>query len=70
MSAYSTIVIDREEAEKMVREVRAKKNDPVSQLSDEELDKELHEYVYSENYQAIVGCCKNYTIKPNPPTSL
>ena len=36
MSAFSTLEIDRKEAEEMVRAVRAKRrDDPVSQLSDE-----------------------------------
>lgn len=63
MSAYSTQYITREKAEDMVREVRAKKrDDPVHTLSDEELDGELHEYVYSEKHTDIVGTLTNYII--------
>lgn len=62
MSAYSTITITREQAEDMVRAVRAKRKDDVSQLSLEELDAELHEYVYSEEHTDIVGVLRNYDI--------
>lgn len=62
MSAYSTKEITREEAEKMVLECRAKKYNPVKHLTDRELDEELHEYVYSENYDDIVGVLYNYII--------
>ena len=64
MSAYSTKDITREEAEKMVREVRASiaPPDSVSSLSDIELDEELHTYVYSEKYTEIVGLLYNYSI--------
>ena len=68
MSAFSTLEIDRKEAEEMVRAVRAKRrDDPVSQLSDEALMDELHEYVYSERHTEIVGVLHNYwlTNKPN-----
>ncbi len=63
MSAYSTIDITREEAERMVEECRMKKDRSVKALSKEELDRELHEYVYSENYTDIVGHLYNYMIK-------
>ena len=63
MSAYSTKDITRAEAERMVAQCRAKKDRSVFALSEEELDRELHEYVYSENYQDIVGCLYNYNIK-------
>jgi len=63
MSAYSTKDISREEAEKMVEMCRLKNDRSVKALSNEELDKELHEYVYSENYTDIVGLLYNYNIK-------
>lgn len=64
MSAYSTKTISRQEAEDMVRAVRAKRiDDPVSSLSRRELDDELHEYVYSGNHADIVGVLQNYMIK-------
>ena len=62
MSAYSTIYITREQAEDMVMAVRRKKERPLSHLTVEELDKELHEYVYSENYPDEVGFLRNYNI--------
>lgn len=62
MSAYSTKTITRKEAERMVRAVRAKKIS-ISGLTNEELDNELHEYVYSENYPDEVGVLYNYIIK-------
>lgn len=62
MSAYSTKEITRAEAEEMVIKCRMRKID-VSALSDRELDDELHEYVYSENYTDIVGILYNYIIK-------
>lgn len=64
MSAYSTREVTREEAERMVQECRMKKDRSVKALSDEELDAELHEYVYSERYKDIVGLLYNYIIKP------
>jgi hypothetical protein len=64
MSAYSTITITRQEAENMVRAAREKRNRSVQLLSNEELDQELHEYVYSENYTDIVGVLYNYNITP------
>lgn len=64
MSAYSTKYIDRGEAERMVRAVRAKKrDDPVCKLTNDELDAELHEYVYSEKHADIVGLLYNYIIE-------
>lgn len=63
MSAYSTITITREKAEEMVEMCRAKNNRSVKALTDEELDKELHQYVYSEDYTDIVGILNNYLIK-------
>lgn len=48
----------------MVEECRMKKDRSVKALSNEELDRELHEYVYSENYTDIVGLLYNYNIKP------
>lgn len=62
MSVYSTLEITRKEAEEMVSRVRALKDKSVELLSDEELDKELHEYVYSQNYPEIVGVLHNYII--------
>ena len=62
MSAYTTIDITRKTAEDMVRKVREKQQDPVSQLSDKELDKELHKYVYSGQHSDIVGVLYNYKI--------
>ena len=66
MSAFSTKDITRAEAEEMVRTVRRKLHpaDEVSRLSDEELDGELHEYVYSEEHTEIVGVLYNYNIRP------
>lgn len=49
----------------MVRGVRALKNDDVSRLTDEQLDRELHEYVYAERYTDIVGFLNNYIITPS-----
>jgi len=63
MSAYTTLTITREQAEDMVQKVRCKKDRSVNALSDEELDKELHEYVYSGKYTDIVGFLYNYTIE-------
>lgn len=64
MSAYSTKNITRSEAEDMVRAVRKKRQpvDAVSLLTDEELDEELHKYVYSEKHTDIVGVLYNYNI--------
>jgi len=67
MSIYSTLYIDRERAEKMVRDCRnLEKIDDVSQMSLQELDEELHKFVYSnENsnkYTDIVGYANNYII--------
>lgn len=65
MSAYSTKTITREDAERMVRTCRAKKmgGDAVSCLTNEELDSELHDYVYSERHTDVVGCLYHYIIK-------
>lgn len=63
MSSYTTKEITREEAEEMVSAVRAKKDRSVKALSDKELDSELHEYVYSEEYPNEVGVLYNYIIK-------
>ena len=68
MSVYSTKHISREEAESMVRAVRAKSDDSVSQMTTEELDSELHEYVYSGEHNDIVGVLYNYIIE-HPPTN-
>lgn len=67
MSAYSTKYINREEAERMVREARVKNRiqDAVSLLTDEQLDDELHEYVYSGKYNDVVGVLYNYIIQDN-----
>lgn len=64
MSAYSTLEITRQEAEEMVRAVRRKLEpvDAVSMLSKEQLDEELHEYVYSGKHTEIVGLLHNYSI--------
>ena len=64
MSAYSTKDITRKEAEDMVRAVRLKIKplDDVSKLTTQELDDELHEYVYSEEHTEIVGTLYNYDI--------
>lgn len=63
MSAFSTKYVSREEAERMVLECRQKRERPLASVSDEDLDRELHEYVYSENYTDIVGVLYNYIIK-------
>lgn len=64
MSAYTTKEITRAEAEAMVRAVRLRlKPVDVSSLSLEQLDDELHEYVYSEKHTDIVGLLYNYIIK-------
>ena len=62
MSVYSTQYITRKEAEDMVKAVRMKLDRGVEALSDEELDKELHEYVYSDAHADIVGLHYNYII--------
>jgi len=62
MSAYSTLTISRKQAEHMVKRVRERNDKSVESLSDEDLDKELHEYVYSEKYTDIVGLLFNYQI--------
>ena len=69
MSIYSTLYIDRESAENMVRKCRdlEKKKDDISQMSLQELDEELHKFVYSNEdsnkYTEIVGYANNYIIK-------
>lgn len=63
MSTYTTLTITREQAEDMVKQVRCKKDRSVNALSDEELDEELHEYVYSGKYSDIVGVLYNYNIE-------
>jgi len=63
MSTYTTRTITRKEAEDMVKKVRCKKDRSVNSLSNEELDKELHKYVYSEKYTDIVGFLTNYQIQ-------
>lgn len=65
MSAYSTITITREEAERVVMACRNKGKyyNALQMLSDEEIDKELHMYVYSGNYTDEVGLLYNYEIK-------
>lgn len=62
MSVYTTLTISRKQAEHMVKRVRARNDRSVESLSDEDLDKELHEYVYSEKYTDIVGLLYNYQI--------
>ncbi len=62
MSIYTTLTISREQAEHMVKRIRERNDRSVESLSDEELDKELHEYVYSERYTDIVGLLFNYRI--------
>lgn len=63
MSAYSTLDITREEAIRMIRAVRAKNEvDPLVTMTNEQLDEELHEYVYSEAHTDIVGLLHNYRI--------
>ena len=64
MSSYSTLDITRKEAERMVKAVRAKKDRSVEALTLEELDAELHEYVYSGQHTDEVGLLHNYIIKP------
>lgn len=66
MSAYSTESITREEAENLVKQVRAKLDRSVKVLSDEELLEELHEYVYSEEHWDILPCLINYQINALP----
>lgn len=63
MSIYSTLDITREEAERMVLACRMRKDRRLASLTNEELDKELHEYVYSHDYEDIVGGFYNYIIK-------
>ena len=64
MSAYTTKNITREEAEKMVLDCRnkGKNKNELQMLSNKELDDELHYYVYSEEYNDIVGFLYNYNI--------
>jgi hypothetical protein len=62
MSAYTTLTISREQAERMVKRVRERNDKSVESLSNEELNKELHDYVYSEKYTDIVGLLFNYEI--------
>ncbi len=61
MSAYSTRDVTR--AERMVQMCRLKKDRSVKALSDDDLNSELHDYVYSERYTDIVGLLYNYNIK-------
>lgn len=67
MSIYSTQYINREEAERMVLACRAMNDKSVQGLTDEELDSELHDYVYSNEhshkYDSIIGWAYNYIIK-------
>lgn len=67
MSIYSTLTITRERAEEMVLACRMKNDRSVKILSDEELDAELHEYVYSNEgthrYDDIIGWAYNYSIE-------
>jgi len=67
MSSYTTINITREKAERMVRECRnLDRKDEISLMSKDELDRELHRYVYSEDngykYRNIIGFLYNYNI--------
>lgn len=68
MSIYSTLYVTREKAEEMVRQCRLIGNrDDISKMSDEELDDELHSYVYgnemSHKYDEAIGWAHNYIIK-------
>lgn len=67
MSAYTTIEITRQQAEEMVLACRNKgKNINVFQMmSNEELVRELHKYVYSGDYNDIVGVFYNYELNPS-----
>ncbi len=63
MSAYSTRTITRKEAIRMIIACRNKyKGEPTIEVSNKELDAELHKYVYSEEYTDIVGVLNNYEI--------
>lgn len=62
MSAYTTRNITREEAVRMIWDCRNKRRSNLSELSNRELDEELHKYVYSEEYEDIVGFLYNYNI--------
>lgn len=62
MSSYSTKTITRDEARRMIIECRNRKPS-VFKMTDRELDVELHEYVYSEDYTDILGVLYNYNIE-------
>lgn len=65
MSAYSTLDISRDKAIHMIREVRKKLAPPddLEQMSYEQLDRELHKHVYSEEHPEIFGTLYNYNIR-------
>lgn len=68
MSIYSTKDITRKEAEEMVRKCREIEARPIDiySMTDEQLDEELHKYVYanenSGKYSEAVGYANNYMI--------
>lgn len=62
MSIYSTQYIDRERAEELVQKCRLKNDRSLAALTNEELDSELHTYVYSGKYDDILGFGYNFII--------
>lgn len=63
-AAYSTKYITREEAENMLREIRARQN-PISleHLSDIEIEDELDSYSDEDEYSDILGVLHNFSIR-------
>jgi len=64
MSVYSTRSITRKEAEELVMACRYKHDRSAKALSNDELNSELHTYVYSDKYMDILGCFTNFMIVP------
>ena len=57
MSIYSTQDITRERAIELLEEIRIEelKDKTLNGLSNDELEKKLNQYTYSENYRDILG---------------
>ena len=64
MSAYTTERITRAQAEKLVQQCRQKDDRSVKALTDEQLDAELHAYVYAGKHTDIVRVLTNYIFEP------
>ena len=62
MSAYSTKIVTRNEAEALVTKCRLEAQKEISVMSDDDLDRELNHYAYYVTFSEILGVLTNFRI--------